>query len=412
MNLILAIGLMIVLGFLGGLASEKLKFPMITGYIIMGVLLSPSLLNIIPRETIGNLDIITDIALGIIAYLIGGGLHWEHLQRLAKSIAWITLLQSLGTWFLVTLVLVSLCPIIIPNETFWQTCFPMAFIIGAVSCATAPAATMAIIREYRAKGPFTTTLLAVVGLDDAIAVIAFAIASGISRPLVSDAGSISFYQMLGIPFLHIAESVAIGIVFAIALMYMIKLTRTRELLLVVVFGMIMLCTGVSNYLGLSLILANMVAGFIIVNKIKRREMFLVVEEIENVVYIIFFVLAGLHFDLSVMKLAGILALLIVLARCLGKYTGARVGATISHAPDNVKKYLGLALLPKAGVTIGLVLLASIEFPTFGVVMLNAVLASTIINELIAPPLMKYAILKSGEAKVDYLYTAHPASDKR
>jgi Kef-type K+ transport system membrane component KefB len=400
MNLILVVGIMIIVGFLGGLASGKLKFPMITGYIIVGVLLSPSLLNIIPRETVGELNLITDVALGIIAYLIGGSIHWADLQRLAKSIAWITAFQSLGAWFLVTLVLASLGSLIIPGETFWQTYFPMAFIIGAVSCATAPAATMAIIRESRAKGPFTTTLLAVVGLDDAIAVIAFAIASGISRPLVNGAESISFYQMLGIPFLHIAPSVAIGIAFAIALMYMIRLARTRELVLVVVFGMIMLCTGVSTYLGLSLILANMITGFIIANKVKRKEMFLVIEEIENVIYVIFFVLAGLHFDLSVMKLAGILALLIVITRCLGKYTGVRVGAGISHAPDNVKKYLGLALLPKAGVTVGLVLLASIEFPTFGVVMLNAVLASTIINELIAPPLSRYAIFKSGEAMVD------------
>ena len=400
MNLILAVGIMIVVGFFGGLASAKLKVPMITGYIIIGVLLSPSLLNIIPRETIGELNLITDVALGIIAYLIGGSLHWADLQRLAKSITWIVPFESLGAWFLVTLVLASLGSLIIPGETFWQTYFPMAFIIGAVSCATAPAATMAIISEYRAKGPFTTTLLAVVGLDDAIAVIAFAIASGISQPLVNNAESISFYQILGIPILHIFGSVAIGVVFAIVLIYMIRLARTRELLLVVIFGIVMLCTGVTCYLGLSLVLANMVAGFIIVNKVKRREMFDVVGEIADVVYVIFFVLAGLHFDLSVMKFAGILALLIVLARCLGKYMGVQVGATISHAPDNVKKYLGLGLLPKAGVTIGLVLLASIQFPTFGVVMLNAVLASTIINELIAPPLSKYAIFKSGEAMVD------------
>jgi len=402
MNLILAVGIMIVLGFLGGLALGKLKFPMITGYIIIGVLLSPSLLNIIPRETVGELDIITNVALGIIAYLIGGSLHWADLQRLAKSIIYIVPFESLGAWFLVTLVLASLGSLIIPGETFWQTYFPMAFVIGAISCATAPAATMAIISEYRAKGPFTTTLLAVVGLDDAIAVIAFAIASGISQPLVNDAGSISFYQMLGIPFLHIAESISIGIVFAIVLMYISRLARTRELLLVVVFGMIMLCTGVSTYLGLSLILANMVVGFVIVNKVTRREMFEVVGEIEDVVYVMFFVLAGLHFDLSVMKFAGMLALLIVLTRCLGKYMGVRVGATISHAPDNVKNYLGFALLPTAGVAVGLVLLASTQFPTFGVVMLNAVLAATIINELIAPPLSKYAIFKAGEAEVDHL----------
>ena len=400
MNLVLAVGIMIAVGFIGGLASAKFKFPMITGYIITGVLLSPSLLNIIPGETVGELNLITDVSLGIIAYLIGGSLHQEDLQRLAKSIIYILPFESLGSWFLVTLVLVIVSPLIIPGETFWQTYFPMAFVIGAISCATAPAATMAIISEYRAKGSFTTTLLAVVGLDDAIAVIAFAIASSISQPLVNDAGSISLYQMLGIPFLHIAESISIGVVFAIVLMYMVRLARTRELLLVVVLGMIMLCTGVSTYLGLSLIMANMVTGFIIVNKVKRREMFDVVGEIEDVVYVMFFVLAGLHFDLSVMKFAGILALLIVITRCLGKYMGVRVGAGISHAPDNVKNYLGLALLPTAGVAVGLVLLASIQFPTFGALMLNAVLAATIINELIAPPLSKYAIFKAGEAMID------------
>jgi Kef-type K+ transport system membrane component KefB len=387
---------MVVAGLLGALAAGKLKFPRITGYIVIGILLSPSLLNIIPKETVGNLDIITDIALGFIAYLVGGSLKAESLRGLGKSITWITLLQSLGAWFLVTLILAFLGHLIIPNETFWQTYFPIAFIIGAISCATAPAATMAVISQYKAKGPLTTTLLAVVALDDAIAVIAFAIASGICQPLVNG-GSSSLYQMLGIPLLHIFESIAIGVVFAIALMYISRLVRTRELLLVVVFGMIMLCVGITNYLGVSSILANMVIGFTVVNRVKRKEMFLVVEEIEDVLFAMFFVLAGLHFDLSVMKVAGILALLIVLARCLGKYIGARTGGKVSHAPDVVKKYLGFALLPKAGVTVGLVLLAALEFPTFGAVMLNAVLASTIINELIAPPLSKYAIFKAGEA---------------
>jgi len=398
MNLVLALGIIVIAGFLGGLAAGKLKFPRVTGYIIIGVLLSPSLLNIIHAETVVNLDIITDITLGFIAYLIGGSLKTESLRGLGKSITWITLFQSLGAWFLVTLFIAILGHLVIPGQTFWQFYFPIAFIIGAISCATAPAATMAIISEYKARGPLTTTLLAVVALDDAIGILAFAITAGICQPLVSSI-DVSFYQMLGVPFLHIVESAAIGIVFGVALMYISRLARTRELLLVVVFGVIMLCVGLTRYLGISSILASMVVGFIIVNKVKRKEMFLVVEEIEDVFFAMFFVLAGLHFDLSVLKVAGILALLIVLTRCMGKYFGARVGATISHAPDNVKRYLGFALLPKAGVTIGLVLIAALKFPTFGTVMLNAVLASTIINELIAPPLTKYAISKAGESNI-------------
>jgi len=368
-------------------------------------LLSPSVFNVISGATIENLGIITDVALGIIAFLVGGGLRLESVRKLGRSIAWITPLQSLGAWFLVTLVLAFLFPRIlsIPNATFYDTYFPMAFIIGAVSCATAPAAIVAIINQYRAKGPLTTTLLAVVALDDAIAVIAFAIAVGICQPLVSGAGGVSFYQMFGIPFLHIAQSIGIGAAFGFALIYIARLVRTRPLLLVVVFGMVMACIGVTNLLGISLILANMAAGFVVVNRVKERQMFLALEEIEDVIFAMFFVLAGLHFDLGVMKTAGILAGLIVLARCFGKYFGTRAGARISHASDAVKKYLGLALLPKAGVTLGLVLLAERAFPTFGAIMMNAVLASVIINELAAPPLARYAIIKAGEA--------HPAPEK-
>ena len=189
--------------------------------------MSPSVLNIISKGTVENLDIITDIALGIIAYLVGGSLHIESLRKLEKSIAWITPFQSLGAWFIVTLAIAFLCPFIltIPEATFYQTYFPIAFVIGAVSCATAPAATMAIIHEYKAKGPLTTTLLAVVALDDAIAIGAFSIALGISEPLVSGIGSVSLIQMLGIPLLQIAESIAIGIIFAFALVYISMLIR-------------------------------------------------------------------------------------------------------------------------------------------------------------------------------------------
>lgn len=404
-NLVLAIGIIIVIGLFGGLVAERLKFPRITGYIIIGILLSPSVFNVISGATIENLDIITDVALGIIAFLVGGGLRLEPLRKLGRSIAWITPFQSVGAWCLVTLVLAFLFPRIltIPNATFSQTYFPMAFIIGAVSCATAPAAIVAIINEYRARGPFTTILLAVVALDDAIAVVAFAIALSICQPLVSGAGGVSFYQMFGVPFLQIAQSIGIGVAFGFALIYIARLVRTRPLLLVVVFGVIMACIGVTNLLGVSLILANMAAGFVVVNRVKERQMFLALEEIEDVIFAMFFVLAGLHFDLGVMKTAGIVAGLIVLARCFGKYFGTRAGAAISHSSDAVKKYLGLALLPKAGVTLGLILLAERAFPTFGAIMMNAVLASVIINELAAPPLARYAIIKAGEA--------HPATEE-
>ena len=399
-DLALAIGVMITVGLLGGVLSNKIKFPRITGYIIVGILFSPSVLNLISRGTIERLDIITHAALGIVAYLIGASLRMESIRRLGRTIVWITPFQSVGAWLVGTLVIAFLSPFLFatPGATFMNNYFPMALVIGAMAAATAPAAVMAIIREYKARGPFTTTLLAVVALDDAIAVIAFAIAVGIAQPLVSGGGGISLYQMLATPALEILQSIGIGAALGFALVYLTKLIKTRALLLSAVLGIVMLCTGLANYLGISLIMANMTIGFIVANRVGDSEPITVVEGVEEVVFAIFFVFSGMHFDASVMSTAGILALLIVATRFVGKYFGTRIGATISQAPTAIKKYLGLALLPKAGVTLGLALLAQRAFPLLGSLIFNGVLTSVIINELVAPPLTKYAIIKAGEAE--------------
>ena len=407
MDIALVIGVMIIAGFLGGVVMRKLRFPRVTGYIIVGILLSPSVLgslglDFLSKATVDSLDIITNVALGIIAYAIGSSLRIGSLRKLGRSIAWITPFQSLGTWLIVTLVLAFLSPLVlvIPGATFFQFYFPMALIIGAIASATAPALTLAILHELRARGPLTTILLAVVALDDAIAVIAFAIAVGVAQPLVSGVGGVSFYQILTVPFLHILESVGIGAAFGFALINIAKLVKTRKLVLVVVLGVVVTCIGVTNLLGVSLIMANMVVGFVVANWGRKDEPFPVIENIEDVVFTVFFVLAGMHFDLGVMKTAGILAVSLFAVRFAGKYYGARIGAKIAHAPEAVKKYIGFALLPQAGVAIGLALLAKSAFPDFpvlGDVLLNAVLASVIISELVSPPLVRYGILKAGEA---------------
>jgi NhaP-type Na+/H+ or K+/H+ antiporter len=402
MNLVLALGIMIIAGFFGGMLAHRFKFPRITGYIIAGVLLSPSLLNIISGTTIDDLDVFTSIALGIIAYSIGGSLHWESIKKLEKSIFLIGPFQSIGTFILSILVITFLAPLFldIPGATILSVYFPMAFVIGAMASATAPAAILALVREYRAEGPLTTTLLSVVALDDAIAIILFSIALGLAQPLVGSTQGFSLSQVLLLPLLKILESVAIGAVLGLALIYIARWVKTRALLLAVVLGTILLCVGITELLDISGIMANMVVGFIVVNRLKRGEMFLVIDDIEDVIFALFFVLAGLHFDLGVMQTAGILALLIVVSRFAGKYLGTRAGATIAGAPEPVKKYLGLALMPKAGVTLGLALLAQRAFPTFGDIIFNSILASVIINELFAPFLVRYAIFKAGEQHQD------------
>ncbi|MBA7499187.1 MAG: sodium:proton antiporter [Clostridia bacterium] len=405
MNSILAVGVLVIAGFFGGLVAKKIRYPRISGYIIVGMLLSPSVLNVIPSQLIKeDLSVITDIALGVVAYLIGGSLSIERLKKLGKNIVTITPFQALGAWIFVTLLILSLSHFVIKfdisNPNFYQTYLPMAIIIGAISCATAPAAILAIIHEYRAKGTLTTTLLGVVALDDAFTIASYAVAISIAEVLIIGVEALSLYQMLIVPMFDVVGSLLLGAGFGFVLVYMSRFAKTRKTLLVIVLGTIMLSIGTAKILGISSLLANMAMGFVIVNKMRPSDkMFAVISDIEDVIFAMFFTLAGAHFDLGVVKTAGILALLIVIGRFSGKFIGARIGATISQAPTVVRKYLGFGLLPKAGVTMGLVLLAQQNsvFSVIGNMMVNAILASIIINELIAPPLTKYALFKAGEA---------------
>ncbi len=402
-NAILAVGIIVIIGIFSGFAARKFKFPTISGYIIIGIIISLS--HIIPRELIdGGLDIITDISLGIIGYLVGGGLYLKKLKKIGKNIAIITPFEALGAWVIVTLSVLFLGPFIIKvgvgNPGSFYSYLPMAIVLGAISCATAPAASLAIVREYKAMGPFTTTLLAIIVLDDAFAVIAYAVGSNVACSLITGFQDISWYKMLMTPVIDILGSILLGVVLGFGLSYVGRFIKKKQQLLAVIAGAIFLCVGVSKALGLSSILANMIMGFVVVNRMSdNKDMFGVINNMEVIIFAMFFTLAGAHFNISVIKEAGILALVITLARFVGKFVGVRLGGSISHAPPGVTKYLSFGLFPIAGVTIGLALLIK-EYPAFSDIsniMINAILASVIINEIIAPFLTRYAIFKVGEA---------------
>lgn len=402
MNLLLSLGVMLIAGYLGGSIAQRLKFPRITGYLIVGFLLNPSVLHLIPQATIAKLEIITYVVLGVISYHIGGGLRLQSMKDLGKAIGWITLFQTLFP-LLFSIILIAVAgPMFlnIPSGDFKNTFFPMAFILGAIACSSAPAAIVAIILEGKAKGPLTTTTLGVLALTDALAVFIFAISLGISQPLANGGSDFSLYQMLAIPLLHLIESAFLGMCFGMGLLFAARWVKTRSLLLVFVMGTIILCVGIAEHFKISYIFANMVAGFIVANRAAREDMFLVVEEVGDLLFSFFFVLNGTLFDLSGMKNAGVLTLLVILGRWSGKYLGARLGGKIAHAPEAIEKYPGLVLLPKAGLTLGLAFMAKNAFPTFGAVMFDALIASTMINMLVTPPLAKYAFSKAGEGKFE------------
>ena len=398
------IGSLLLFGFAGGLIARYFKFPRVSGYIVIGMILSPSVTGFFQERVIrAELSIVTDIALGIIAFSIGGSLVLKSLKKLYGSILWINFTQSFGAFLVTTLLICLISPFIIDSgidpHSFWQTFFPMALIMGAVSAATAPAAVMAIVHEYRAAGPLTTTLLAVVALDDATAIIFYSFAAILAHSLITSE-ALSWQAMVLSPILSISISLVIGIVSGLIFRKTARFVKRSDVMLGVVVGLALLIYGIANSAGVSPLIANMTFGFMVVNFVAHaHDIFSVVEGIEELIFSMFFVLAGAHLDIAVFSSSGfLLAGLIILGRFIGKLYGTRLGAMISHAPKTVRQYLGLALLPKAGVTVGLILLAKDTFNSspLSALMVNAVLGSVIVNELIAPPLVRYALIRAGE----------------
>ena len=405
METLVPIGLVLVVGLAGGLASRRLNLPSITGYVVVGVVLAPSVSGLISTEVVQGFEPIISTSLAVIAYLIGTSLHIGTLRSLGRSISWITLLQCLSGFVAVAAGLVLVAGRVMPGYTVMGTYLPFGLLMGAIAAATAPPAILAIVRELRAKGPMTTTLLAVVALDDAVAVVLFAIAAAYAAALMGTSTAGSTLAVVAEPILQLVGAVVLGAAVAVGTIFLARLVRSRELTLVLVLGAVVLGYGVAEMMGVSGIIACMTLGFIIGNRRSSGDLVVAVDEVQGVLFTMFFVISGLHFDVSAFAVAGPLAAVIVVTRCVGKYVGARLGGIIGHAPPKVGQNIGLALMPQAGVSLGLVLLAAASFPSLASAMVSATLASVIINELITPPLARLALVRSGEARPE------PAKDE-
>jgi len=397
------IGLLLLLSYIGGKLANRLNIPRVSGYLVMGMVMSPSVLGLFHEKLVKeDLSLITDIALAIIAFSIGGSLHIAQLKRLGRQIAWINLTEATGAFFLTTTILSLFYYLIYGgngnSSPYWNAYFPMALVIGGICAATAPAAVLAIVHEYQAKGPLTTILLGVLALDDAMAILFYGFASVAAHSLILQE-TISFQTLLLIPTLSILLAVIAGGAVGTILGWLIRFTKRKGPLLGIIIGAIFLSSGLSSSIQAPALLANMTLGFVITNFVHHHEdLFSVVEKIEEPIFGMFFTLAGAHLDLGIMKAAGWLALLITLSRFAGKFLGCRLGARISHAPQAVRKYLGISLLPTAGVTVGLVLEAKSVFGGSQIteLMVNAVLGSVFINELLTPFFVRFSLSKAGE----------------
>ena len=368
------------------------KLPNVTGYILAGMLIGPSFLGIIPREVVSSFNIISEAALGFIAYSIGGELSIKHLRRMGSSILVITLAESLGA----VLVVIAAMALIFKQP------LPFSFMIGSIAAATAPAATIMVIRQYNAKGPLVDTLFPVVALDDAVAIMVFGIAIGISQSLpMASAGVIAMIMLTGRLMLEIFIALGLGLCVGLFLSVISRYLRGHDTLLSFAIACIFLTVGVASYFNVSSLLACLALGAAVTNLVYRSDRVLsVIDRFTPPIFVSFFAISGADLQISVLRQVGLLAIGYVIFRMIGKVLGAYLGAKWTNAPAVVQKYLGLALAPQAGVAIGLSLVAEKALPGIGIVLRNIILGSTVIYELIGPVVAKQALMMAGEISSD------------
>lgn len=395
--LFLGISLIAALIFSNG--AKLLKSPLIVGYIIAGALLGPSVFNLISYDQIQSLDIINVLTLSLIGFGIGGALRWSEIKKLGKVIIYALFFESFGAFIFVGIALSLLLKSI-----------PLGLIFGALAVATAPAATVEVVREYKAKGTLTTTLYAVVGLDDILALIIFIIILPVSLIFLGDthvSATSSILTALGTAGLEMLLSVIIGTAMGFMMMFISRQIHDRVKLLIFSLGIILLNCGIAEVLVLSPILLNMAMGIVVINSkpISARKIFTALGDWSPPVYVWFFVLVGARLDPSLLIKFGLLAIVYIIARSSGKWVGSYVGGSLSHATEPVRKYLGFCLLDQAGVAIGLALAASKTLENLGMTLyakqiISTVTATTFLVMLVGPFFLKWALFKSGEAMLD------------
>jgi Kef-type K+ transport system membrane component KefB len=391
-NYILLAGIAIGLGFLVGKGTHFLKVTAVVGYIITGIIIGPDVLGII-QLTPNEVETITNVALGFVAFIIGGELTRTLIKKMGKSIVAIIIGESFGAFILVFL-----------GVYFITNDIPEAIIFAAMAPASAPAGTVAVMQEYKAKGKLTDSILAVVGLDDALAILIYAFSIALVGILLS-AGIFSMSNAVITPLIEIGGALLIGFIVGLVFSITLKKLVEKEEILVVSLIAIFITAGLSLFLGVSLILACMVLGMVIINiyPVDNKPIFDQIKSISLPIYILFFVVAGINLQIELLLTIGLLGGVYIICRSAGLISGSYLAALASKADPVIRNNLGFGILSQAGVAIGLALLAShklssLGMPELGSLVITTIAATTVIFEIIGPLSARFAIIRAGEAR--------------
>jgi Kef-type K+ transport system membrane component KefB len=380
------LSLLLIGGFSGGLLIKYLRMPMVTGYMLMGCAMGPFVLNWVHEDITQQLMFIETYILGLISFAIGEELQIKRLMRIGRSVLSITLADVFLTFALV-----------------FGGCLAIgkplhyALLLGAIVTSTAPAATMMVVREYKASGPLVERLMVVIVLDNILGITLFGLAVALAHGLTDAADSSLFH--LAIPLVkNLLGSTVLGIFSGSLLKQWIDKTEHQDYIAIGVLGLIGMTCALAEMLNVSLLLANMVSGILVANFASHApKAFQALKRVDAPLYVIFFALAGALLHLDKVLGVGLVGVVYVICRSLGKYVGAWLGAFAAGTEARVRNLIGLALLPQAGVAIGFAIVVNREFPDIGPELLTVVFAAIIIFEIIGPMAATIAMKRSGEA---------------
>ncbi len=399
---ILGLSLLLAVGFAAAELAKRIRFPSVTGYIVAGLLLGPVGFDLLPADLLeGRLQTFTDIALMLVAFGIGESLDLQQLRRGARLLVGVGLGESFACFVLagVGTGLAGCLTQAFGVLTTWQVCLSAGLLAGSIAVATAPASTIAVVRELGAAGPLSRLVLSSVAINNGASITLFGIAVVVARALLGTSPS-EIWLQAAMPLAVILGSLALGLLVGLSIDLVVHRLSRRADVLVFALGAVFFCGGIAEYLGFSAMLAGLAAGAAVVNRDRRDvRAFRAINDFEPPIYGIFFALAGAQLHIREIVAGGVVGTVFVLARAAGKLLGAWAGARRSHLDPRMKRFLGLGLLSQAGLAIGLAYLVQ-QDASLAIVrslLINVVVASVVVNELIGPPLLRLVLTRAGEA---------------
>ena len=404
--ILLSISIALLTGLLLSRLAKKINLPAVTAYLVAGILIGPFVLGAlnvpgigITHEQLAGFSIISDVALGFIAFSMGNEFRIEQLKKIGKKATIIGIFQALVTTVVVDIFLISL-HFIMPDKFSLSA----AIVLGAIATATAPAATLMVVKQYKAKGPVTDILLPVVAIDDAVGLVVFAISFGVAKSI-----SLGNFDLLSIvlePILEIIFSLGLGLIMGALFSFVERFfhSRSKRMAISVTFVLMTVALSLLKFeiggihIGFSSLLACMMLGTVFCNTCDfSEELMHRADRWMAPILILFFVISGAELELSVFSEGSVLiiGLIYILSRSIGKYFGANISARVTKCDKNIIKYLGITLLPQAGVALGMAMKA-VELGPEGNIVRNITLFAVLIYEIIGPFLTKVALTKAGD----------------